>query len=164
AWRSALLSEKTPTVLALTRQNLPVLGSNSDAEKGGYILDREEGAPEPQVILMASGSEVSLCLDAKKLLEADGIATRVVSMPCMEVFANQDEAYRNAVLPDGDALRVAVEAGSSQPWGNWIGTHGISITMDCFGASAPAPELFRKFGFTPENIARRARQTQKRNL
>jgi transketolase len=142
-----------PTVLALSRQNIaPVCTDPKDALKGGYVAAREEGA-KPDVLLLASGSEVPLCVEAKALLKAQGVDARVVSVPCMELFAAQDEAYRAEVLPPDVTARVAVEAGSKQPWGAYIGLGGGAVTMETFGESGPAAQLFQHFGFTPENVA-----------
>ena len=153
AWFSALDSEKTPTSIVLTRQGLPVLeNSSKDALKGAYVLDREAG-DKLDIILMASGSEVSLALEAKKLLEAEGKAVRVVSVPCMDIFEQQSAEYKAEVLPASCRKRVACEAANSISWGKYVGLDGAYLTMDCFGASAPAKELFKKYGFTAENLA-----------
>ena len=153
AWYFAATAKDAPTALVLTRQNLPQLaGSSKEALKGGYIL--EDSAKEiPDAILMASGSEVSLAVEAKKLLAEEGIDVRVVSMPCMDVFAKQDAAYREKVLPKAVRKRVAVEALSDFGWGNYVGLDGAYVTMHGFGASAPAELLFRQFGFTAEHVA-----------
>lgn len=153
AWYSALTSKGAPSCIALTRQGLPVLaGSSREALKGGYVVDREDG-DAPELILMASGSEVSLAVEAKKLLVAKGKKVRVVSMPCMEIFAQQSQEYRESVLPKGCTKRVAVEAGTGMSWGRYVGLDGAMVTMEGFGASAPAKKLFEKFGFTAENVA-----------
>ena len=104
------------------------------------------------MILMASGSEVGIAAEAAKLLEEEGIAVRVVSMPCMDIFEEQDEEYRESVLPKNVKKRAAIEAGSSVCWGKYVGLEGIYITMDQFGASAPAKQLFEKYGFTAKNV------------
>ncbi len=158
AWRAAL-ERKGPTVLCLTRQGLPILdrGSlapSSGVRRGAYVL--REGAVSPDVVLLASGSEVSHCLGAAELLQREGVAARVVSMPCWEDFEAQDEAAREAVF-GGCAVRVGVEAGSSLGWHRWVGPQGALVTMDRFGASAPASVLMERFGFTPENVAATAR-------
>ncbi|MCF0146774.1 MAG: transketolase [Clostridium sp.] len=148
-WYLAMTSKGTPTALVLTRQNLPdIEGSNKDAMKGGYIIDDSNG--EPEIILMASGSEVSLAIEAKKKLGNDKI--RVVSMPCMDIFKAQDSEYKEKVLPRSVTKRVAIEAGSSLSWGEFVGFDGKYITMDTFGASAPAELLFEKFGFSVDNV------------
>ena len=153
AWYSALSTEKTPSSIVLTRQNLPVLeNSGKEALRGGYVLERESGK-NLDIILIASGSEVGVALDAKKLLEAEGKSVRVVSMPCMDVFEEQSAEYKASVLPKDCRKRVAVEAGSSMSWGKYVGLDGAYVTMDGFGASAPAKKLFEKFGFTAQNVA-----------
>ncbi|MEF9939254.1 MAG: transketolase [Clostridium sp.] len=151
AWYSAITSAHTPTALVLTRQNLePMPGSSKEALKGGYIIDDCEGAPE--VILIASGSEVSLSVKAKAVLSGEGMKVRVVSMPCMDLFEEQSEEYKNSVLPKTVRKRVAVEALSSFGWGRYVGLDGTTVTMQGFGASAPAEQLFEKFGFTVEHV------------
>ncbi|MFS4579884.1 transketolase [Phaeobacter sp. C3_T13_0] len=166
AWEIALTSKDTPSVMALTRQNLPTVRTehklNNLTAKGGYVLAEAEG--KRQVILIATGSEVSLAMDAKAKLEAEGIGTRVVSMPCMELFAEQDEAYRRKVLPAGP-VRVGIEAAMRA--GGWdrllMGERGQEkksafVGMDSFGASAPAGELFEKFGITADNTVAKAKE------
>jgi transketolase len=164
AWEIALTSKNTPSVLSLTRQGLPTLRTehknNNMVEKGAYVLADAEG--KRQVILIASGSEVSVAMDARDLLQAEGIGVRVVSMPCMELFAAQDDAYRKRVLPGG-AVRIGIEAGVRQGWDQWLlgerGKFGKAdfVGMDSFGASAPADELFEKFGITAQNVADKAK-------
>ena len=152
AWAMALEYDKGPTALALSRQDLPILPRNhAGVKKGAYVVHDAEGG-SAQVILIASGSEVSLAIDAAKALAADGIGARVVSMPCMEVFREQDQAYRDQVLTPG-VKRVAIEAASKQPWYEWT-QGGPVIGMDTFGASAPAKVLFEKFGFSVENVVK----------
>ena len=149
AWLTAASSEKTPTALVLTRQNLaPITGSSREALKGGYVIDDCEGTPE--VILIASGSEVELAVKAKAELEAEGTKVRVVSMPC--IFEEQSAEYREAVLPKAVRKRVAIEALSDFGWGKYVGLDGAYVCMKSFGASAPAAKLFEKFGFTVENV------------
>ena len=152
AWYYAITSEKTPTALVLTRQNLPQLkGTSKEALKGGYILeDCEKSIPD--VILMASGSEVQLAVEAKAQLEKDGVAVRVVSMPCMDVFEQQSQQYKDSVLPKECRKRVAIEALSSFGWGKYVGLDGTYVTMESFGASAPAGTLFEKFGITTQHV------------
>ncbi len=153
AWLTAASSEKTPTALVLTRQNLaPMAGSSREALKGGYVIDDCEGTPE--VILIASGSEVELAVKAKAELAAEGKKVRVVSMPCMELFEEQSAEYREAVLPKAVRKRVAIEALSDFGWGKYVGLDGAYVCMKSFGASAPAAKLFEKFGFTVENVVR----------
>jgi transketolase len=160
AWRFALRQTHTPTVLALSRQGLPVwdpAGVPDDAiERGAYVLrDPEDG--EPEVILMGTGSEVHICNDAATLLEEGGVRVRLVSMPCVDRFAAQDQAYRDEVLPPAVRARVAVEAASPLGWHRWVGDAGDVVAMQGFGASAPAKQLYEHFGFTGENVATRAR-------
>lgn len=156
AWYSAITSKATPTALALSRQNLPqIKGSSKDALKGGYVI-ADSFKQIPDMIIIASGSEVSLAVDAKEKLMDEGFDVRVVSMPCMDIFAKQSEAYKESVLPQKVEKRLVVEAGSSICWGKYLGFKGKSITMDTFGASAPADVLFKKFGFTVENVVNTA--------
>ena len=160
AWEIALQSKTTPSVLALTRQGLPTLRtkykSANLSAKGAYILEESEG--KRQVILIASGSEVSLALTARKKLQNEGIGTRVVSMPCMELFEKQDEKYRKRILPGGRHVRIAIEAGVKDSWAKWLlGERGKEVNsgfigMSGFGASAPASTLFEHYGITPEQI------------
>jgi|TARA_R110002073_G_scaffold42290_3_gene118600 transketolase len=164
AWEIALSSKKTPSVLSLTRQGLSTVRlehkNKNLTEQGAYVLADAEG--KRQVILIATGSEVEIALKARDLLQAEGIGTRVVSMPCMELFADQDEAYRRRVLPAGP-VRVGVEAAARQGWDRWLtGERGKwnkadFVGMDRFGASAPAEELFEKFGITAQNVADKAK-------
>ncbi len=152
AWYYALTSKETPTALVLSRQNLPQLpGSGKDALKGGYVI-ADSTKEVPDAILMASGSEVSLAVEAKEALINDGIDVRVVSMPCMDVFEQQSAEYKESVLPKAVRKRVAVEALSDFGWGKYVGLDGAYVTMTGFGASAPANTLFKKFGFTVENV------------
>jgi transketolase len=161
-WVYALTNGKGPTALVLTRQNLPFYQeTGKGALKGAYILADAEGG-EPDMILMASGSEVEQIYEAAKVLKEKGIAARVVSMPSWELFEAQDEAYRKSVLPDRIRTRLAVEAGSSFGWHRYTGLDGEIISMDTFGASAPAEILFREFGFTVENVVERAMRLVKR--
>jgi transketolase len=151
----AALAADGPTVLVLSRQNLPFYESTGEgAMRGGYIL--RDAAGEPDVILLASGSEVELVMKACAALEEKGVAVRVVSMPSFELFEAQEEAYREMVLPRKVRARVAVEAGSSFGWAKYVGLDGETVALDHFGASAPAPALFRAFGFTPEHVAETA--------
>lgn len=154
AWYSAVTSEKTPTALALTRQNLPQLaGSSKEALKGGYIL--EDSAKEvPDAIIIASGSEVQWAVNARAELLAEGVDVRVVSMPCMDLFEEQSEEYKEHVLPKAVRKRVAVEALSTFGWGKYVGLDGAVIGMEHFGASAPYSKLFAEYGFTTENVVK----------
>ncbi|MDE7424938.1 MAG: transketolase [Lachnospiraceae bacterium] len=158
AWYYAVTSKHTPTALVLTRQNLPQLeGTGINALKGGYILS-DSKKENPDVILMASGSEVQLAVEAKVQLEKENIAVRVVSMPSMDVFDQQSQEYRDSVLPKNCRKRVAIEALSSFGWGKYVGLDGSYVTMECFGASAPANTLFEKFGITIDNVVKAVRE------
>ncbi|MBN2243786.1 MAG: transketolase [Acidobacteria bacterium] len=156
AWRVAVQSRNKPVALVLTRQSVPVLDRSRFApadglERGAYILaDAPSGLPE--LILMASGSEVGLIVEAGKALEKEGIAARIVSMPSWELFDAQPQEYRDAVLPPGIRARLAVEAGVAQGWRKYVGDSGDIIGMKSFGESAPAKDLFKKYGFTAENV------------
>ena len=151
-WYLAVTSKETPTALILTRQNLPQLkNSSKDALKGGYIIS--EAAGELQGILIATGSEVATAIDAQAELAKENIFVRVVSMPCQEIFEQQSDEYKEVVLPKKIRARVAVEAASDFGWQKYIGLDGATVTMKSFGASAPANVLFKKFGFTKENVA-----------
>ncbi len=154
AWYSAITSQKTPTALVLTRQNLPQLeGSSKEALKGAYVL--QDSVKEiPDAIIIASGSEVELAVAARAELMKEGIDVRVVSMPSMDVFEEQSTEYKEAVLPKAVRRRVAVEALSDFGWGRYVGLDGSCVTMTGFGASAPAKQLFEKFGFTVENVVK----------
>lgn len=161
AWYSAVTSKETPTGLVLTRQNLPQLkGSSKEALKGAYILEDSKKAT-PDAILIASGSEVSLCVAAKELLANEGIDVRVVSMPCMDIFEEQSDDYKEKVLPKNVRARVAVEALSDFGWGKYVGLDGATLTMTGFGASAPQNLLFEKFGFTAENVVAKVKSVLK---
>ena len=150
-WYLAMTSKTTPTALVLSRQNLPqIKGSNREALKGGYVIDECEGTPE--IIIIASGSEVTLAVEAKKRIR--GKAIRVVSMPSMDIFKQQSREYRESILPPGIEKRIAIEAGSRMSWGEFVGLKGKYITMDSFGASAPADELFKRYGFTVDNVVK----------
>ncbi len=154
AWISAV-SGNEPTVLVLTRQNLSQYeNSGKDALKGGYILEDCEGTPD--VLLIASGSEVETCVKAKATLEEQGVKARVVSMPCIEEFEKQNAAYRESVIPASVKARVCVEAGSPYSWYKYAGDYGETVCMTTFGASAPAGKLFPHFGFTAENVVAKA--------
>lgn len=156
AWYSAITSKNTPTVLALSRQNLPQIeGSSKEALKGGYII-AESIKAKPDAIIIASGSEVSLAVDAKKELMEKGFDIRVVSMPCMDIFEQQSDEYKEKILPQTVEKRLVVEAGSSICWGKYLILKGKSVTIDTFGASAPANVLFKKYGFTVENVVNKA--------
>jgi len=154
AWYSAITSKRVPTALVLTRQNLPQLaGSSKEALKGGYILENST-KEVPDAILIASGSEVELAVGAKAELAKEGIDVRVISMPSMDVFEEQSEEYKESVLPKNVRKRVVIEALSDFGWGKYVGLDGAYVTMHGFGASAPAKQLFEKFGFTVENVVK----------
>jgi transketolase len=158
AWRYAIASTDHPTALVFSRQGIPTWNPAavpSDAiERGAYVLRDSFKEPEvPDLILISTGTEVHICARAADLLEADGIATRLVSMPCMENFADQDEDYRERVLPSVVKARVSVEAAATLGWHRWTGERGEAIGMETFGASAPAGVLYEHFGFTPERVA-----------
>ena len=145
-------SRPGPSAIVLTRQKVPFLGQRrAEVSRGAYII---HGAEErPDVILIATGSEVSIALDAAKLLQAQGTATRVVSMPSMELFARQTNDYRDSVLPPQVRARVSIEAASTFGWHRWVGDHGIAIGIDRFGASAPAAAIAKELGFTTDHVA-----------
>ena len=159
AWRDAIERRDGPSSLVLTRQGVPPQVRDeqqcADVSRGAYVL---RGVGMPDLILIASGSEVALAVAAAELLEADGQVVRVVSMPCMKRFLEQSEDYREAVLPAAVDRRLAVEAGSPQLWHRFVGSTGRIVGIDRFGESAPAPELFEHFGFTPEKVAALARE------
>jgi transketolase len=156
AWRMALERTDGPAFLSLTRQNVPLLDRSRTPEppevtRGGYIF-REAAGGDPEVILLASGSELQLALEAADALEAEGIAVRVVSLPSWHLFRQQDRSYRDRVLPPAVSLRVSVEAGTTLGWERWIGLEGHAVGLDRFGASAPAEVLYRELGITTEAI------------
>jgi transketolase len=167
AWRHAVASTDHPSVLVFSRQGIPTWNPAAvpdDAiELGAYVLRDSFREPDPpDLILISTGTEVYICTRAADLLEADGIATRVVSMPCMENFASQDSSYRQTVLPPTVRARVSVEAASTMGWHRWVGDAGETVGMETFGASAPAAALYRHFGFTPEHVATTAREVAAR--
>jgi transketolase len=163
AWQFALQQSETPTLLALSRQGLPVWDPSAvpaDAiRRGAYVL---RDAEDPELILMATGSELHVAHDAVKLLDQEGVRVRLVSMPCLDRFAAQDQAYRDSVLPPSVRARVAVEAASPLGWHRWVGEDGDIVAMEGFGASAPAKVLYQHFGFTGEHVAERARAVLRR--
>ncbi len=157
----AAMTEKHPVALVLTRQDLPLYEkSGLDALKGGYILSDSEKAT-PDVLLMASGSEVEQCVEAQKLLKADGVDARVISMPSFELFEAQSDEYKESVMPKAVRARVAVEAGATFGWHKYTGLDGEVIGLDHFGASAPYKFLFKEYGFTAENVAETAKKLVK---
>jgi transketolase len=172
AWRLAILRRESPTALALTRQKVALIDRNKFApaeglRKGGYVLAESVGSPTvregnssntlPQLILIATGSEIGLALDAREELQAGGIPTRVVSMPCTELFEEQSQEYRDEVLPPQVTSRLAIEAGVRQGWDRYVGTKGDVICLDRFGASAPGDVALKNLGFNVENVVSRAR-------
>jgi transketolase len=166
AWRLALEHTDRPTALCLTRQNVPVfdrteLASAENVSRGGYVL-AEASDGQPQVILIGTGSEVQVCLAARTRLEADGVPTRVVSMPCQEWFRAQDPAYRQEVLPSGVKARVSVEAAIAMSWHDLVGETGECVSLEHFGASAPYQVIFEQFGFTAERVVAAARASLSR--
>ena len=157
AWALAVERRDGPVALALTRQKLPVLAGTAEKareglRRGGYVLRDAPGDGDPELILIATGSELQLAFAAAEALEADGIRSRVVSLPCWETFELQDQAYRDSVLPPSVRKRVSVEIGVSLGWERWVGDEGAIIGLDHFGASAPAGTIFEKFGFTADRV------------
>jgi transketolase len=153
AWKSILMRNK-PAGILLSRQNLPVFdrsvyASAEGVDKGAYILVAAPKAPE--VVLIATGSEVSLAVKSAEALNAQGISTQVVSAPCLEWFAEESASYKETVIPS-TALRVSIEAGIAQGWREYVGDSGVIISLDHYGASASASQLFAEFGFTVENV------------
>ncbi|MFZ3571260.1 transketolase [Streptomyces sp. BH097] len=164
AWREILRRGKKeygvshPHGLSLTRQGVPTYDANEDTVKGGYVL-AEASKATPDLILIATGSEVHLAVEAREQLESEGIATRVVSMPCVEWFEEQDQGYRDSVLPPSVKARVAVEAGIGLTWHRFVGDAGRIVSLEHFGASADGKVLFKEFGFTAENVAAKAKES-----
>ena len=161
AWRAALEHRDGPTLLVLTRQKVAVIDRARYAPadgllRGGYVL-AEAGGGAPRLLLLATGSEVGLALAAREILEKEGTPTRVVSLPSFEIFARQDAGYRDAVLPPAVSARLAVETATAFGWHRWVGSSGDVVSIEHFGASAPYERLFQEFGFTAENVAKRAR-------
>ena len=162
AWRVIIGLKHQPACLVLSRQPLPpstarVYASAAGVARGAYVMaDAERG--KPAVILIGTGSEVALCVEAYEALKQEGIAARVVSMPSWELFEQQDQAYRDSVLPPDVKARVSVEAGSVIGWDRYVGMSGARIGMHTFGASAPIKDLMTKFGFTPEKVLAAAKQ------
>ncbi|MDQ1696005.1 MAG: transketolase, partial [Frankiaceae bacterium] len=156
AWRTAIEHTDRPTALVLTRQNLPVIDRHVHASAegvthGAYVL-AEAGSGTPKVILIATGSEVTIALEARQLLEAEGTPTRVVSMPCREWFEEQDASYQQQVLPPAVRARVSVEAAVALGWRDFVGDDGESLSLEHFGASAPYQILYEQFGITAERV------------
>ena len=162
AWKSAIARQDGPTALLFTRQNVPTLDRSvyapaSGLQRGAYILG-DIGDHDPELILMASGSEVSLIVRAGEALAAEGVNVRLVSFPCWELFEKQDEAYQQSVLLPNVRARLSVEAGVGQGWHRWVGQNGSVLSLEHFGASAPYQVIFKEFGFTVENVIARARE------
>ncbi|MGH3991818.1 MAG: transketolase-like TK C-terminal-containing protein, partial [Pseudonocardiaceae bacterium] len=166
AWRFALRQTEAPTAFALSRQGLPVLDPDSvpdDAiERGAYVLRDSANGGDPDLILIATGSEVSLVVEAAQELEGAGVGTRVVSMPCMDTFAHADEAYLDEVLPPSCRPRVAVEAASPLGWDRWVGADGAFLGMETFGESGPYKDVYEHFGLTAERIVEIGRSVTER--
>ena len=153
AWYTAVTSTDAPTILVLTRQNVPQLaGTSKEALKGAYVVSEAKKA-DFDGILIATGSEVSIAIEAQSVLAEEGIDVRVVSMPCTELFERQSDEYKEQVLPRKVKARVAIEAAANYGWGSYVGLDGATVTMPSFGASAPSDVLFQRFGFTKENVA-----------
>jgi transketolase len=160
AWKVALKRKDGPTALILSRQKLPVLDRSKYApagglKRGGYVLSDSKGKPD--IILLASGSEVPLCCDAAEDLRKTGLKVRVVNMASFELFDKQPSAYRDSVLPPDVRRRLAVEAGATLSWHKYVGLDGDVLGIDRFGVSAPAKVIFKKLGFTSANVAKQAR-------
>jgi len=159
SWKIAINHRYGPVALVLSRQKLPFLGiadrARTSVSHGAYVLQQTHGG-EPHVVLISTGSEVGVAVNAAALLESNGVRVRVVSAPSLELFAAQDAAYRDRVLPPG-IPRVAVEAAHSMSWYRWVGSNGAIVSIDGFGASAPASVLYREYGITAENVADAAR-------
>ncbi|MFD7380075.1 transketolase-like TK C-terminal-containing protein, partial [Streptomyces mirabilis] len=147
-----------PHGLALTRQGVPTYEADENTVKGGYVRFEAEGG-EPEVILIATGSEVHVAVEAREQLQAAGVPTRVVSMPCVEWFEEQDQGYRDSVLPPSVKARVSIEAGIGLTWHKYVGEAGRTVSLEHFGASAEGAVLFREFGFTAENVVAFARES-----
>ncbi|MFL6120312.1 transketolase [Actinophytocola sp.] len=163
AWRAIIEQHEAPVGMALTRQNLPVLEGTKElategVRKGGYVL-ADSSAGLPKVVLIATGSELQMAVEARNILESEGVATRVVSMPSQELFDAQDQAYRDRVIPPNVKARVAVEAGIAQPWHRYVGDTGEIISIEHFGASADYQVLFKEFGFTSDAVVSAARRS-----
>ncbi|MFF5861081.1 transketolase C-terminal domain-containing protein, partial [Streptomyces sp. NPDC012751] len=164
AWREILkrytkeFGKGQPHAFALTRQGVPTYEPDENAAKGGYVLFEAEGG-QAQVILIATGSEVHVAVEAREQLQAEGVPTRVVSMPSVEWFEQQDQGYRDSVLPPSVKARVAVEAGIGLTWHKYVGDAGRIVSLEHFGASADGKVLFREFGFTAENVVAKARES-----
>jgi transketolase len=153
AWKLAIDPKSgAPWALVLTRQKVPFLGvREAPVEKGAYVIADSDGAPD--LLLLATGSEVALAIDAKNILDGKGVPTRVVSMPCFRLFDRQPQTYKDEVLPPQCTARMSIEAGATFGWSQYIGERGYAFGIDHFGQSAPAAEIAKAFGFTADNIA-----------
>jgi transketolase len=158
AYKVAITNRTRPTLLALSRQNLPNLAGTTieGVTKGGYILSDSDGTPD--VILIGTGSETQLCVKAAEQLRGEGKKVRVVSLPSWELFEKQDQQYRESVLPKAVTKRLSVEAGTSFGWARYTGSEGASISVDTFGSSAPGATVMEKFGFTADNVVAKAKE------
>ena len=154
AWKTTIEHTNGPVALILSRQNLPLLETTDAVSKGAYILSDTAGKPD--IILISTGSEVHVTLEAKTLLAEKGVATRVVNMPSWELFEKTTPEYQTGVLPNDGTPRLAVEAASPMGWERYTGANGATVAMTGFGASAPGGLVLKKFGFTPENVAQKA--------
>jgi transketolase len=164
AWRTVIERTDHPAGLCLTRQNVPVLdrekyASAEGAARGAYVLAEASGGAAPDVILIGTGSEVQIAVHARELLEAEGISARVVSMPCLEWFHEQDASYQEEVLPAAVRARVSVEAGITPPWKEIVGDAGESVGVDRYGASASQARIYEEFGLTAERVAEAAKSS-----
>jgi transketolase len=172
AWAMAIQRTHGPVALALTRQKLPTLAGTAElaregVARGGYVLRRARGEDEgraPELLLIATGSELQLAFGAAEALERDGIVARVVSLPCWEAFDAQDEAYREAVIPSAVRRRVTIEVGASTGWERYAGDEGAIVALDHFGASAPAATIFERLGFTTDRVTDVARRVVREGL
>jgi transketolase len=167
AWRTAVLHKEGPVALIMTRQVIPIIdrdryASAKELRRGAYIL-AQDSSDLPDLILMATGSEVHLALAAYEKLRGEGWRVRAVSMPSWELFQKQPEEYRNRILPPTVPVRISIEAGATQGWHKYVGSSGEVIGIDHFGASAPGKVLLEKFGFTPENIVKKAKRLLNRS-
>jgi transketolase len=158
AYKVAVENRTRPTLIAFTRQGVPNLAASSieNGAKGGYIAV-DCGCNSPDIILIGTGSEVGLCVDAAAKLAEDGTKVRVVSLPCWEVFDEQSDEYKESVLPSAVTKRLSVEAGISMGWSKYVGAGGASVSIETFGASAPGDKLMQEFGFTVENVVAKAK-------
>jgi transketolase len=167
AWRAALLRDNAPTAFAFSRQKVAIIDRKKYADarglhKGAYVLAEAETkrgeTSEPKLIIIATGSEVGLAMQAREQLNQSGTPTRVVSMPCWEFFDEQSPKYKESVLPSNVKARLAIEAGVSLGWAKYVGLEGDTLTVDKFGASAPGDDVFKEFGFTVENVVKKAKK------